>query len=145
MYMQMSKRHNRGFTLFELMVTVAIIAILTTLAASSYNSAMAKSDRSIAIADLNDITLTMSRFYSANRVYTDDFKDLNMAAATQSTISDPQQYYNYTLSTQNTNANYLIEAAPNAKSRDKWALRLTDKGVKTRKLTSSATWETGWP
>jgi len=140
-----SKKFSTGFTLFELIITVAIVAILTTLATSSYRTAMAKSDRSIAISDINDIALTLARFYSSNRSYTSDFKDLNMASSTQSTLSDAQQYYVYTLSIQNSGEDYIIEAQPNVKSRDVWNLRLTDKGVKTSKLKTATTWDNGWP
>lgn len=144
MNIQSILRRSSGFTLFELLVTVAIVAVLTTLATSSYRTATGKSDRSIAISDINDIALTQSRFYSANRLYTDDFKDLNMAATSKSTISDNQQYYDYTLTIQNSGANYIVEATP-TNSRDPWAMRLSDRGVKSKKLNTGSTWEQDWP
>jgi len=126
------------------MVTVAIVAILTSIAIPSYTAATAKSDRSIAISDINEIALVQARFFSANRTYTNDYKDLNMSSATTSSIAEKNGKYNYVISIQNAGANYTVEANPN-KSRDKWDLKLDDKSLKTSKKVSDSSWVTGWP
>ncbi len=105
---------------------------------------MAKSDRSIAISDINEIALVQGRYFSANRVYTNDYKNLNMSGSTTSSIAEQDGKYNYVLSIQNGGANYAIEANPN-RSRDKWDLKLDDKNLKTSKKTTDSTWVTGWP
>lgn len=137
------KTNHSGFTLIELMITVAIVAILAALALPSYQSSMAKSDRAVGISDIQQISLSQERFYSANRQYTDDFQELNMAAATSATFTDGSGYYDFTIATQNTASNFTIIAVPN-KSRDTWSLQLTDKGIKTKK-TGTGSWENDWP
>ncbi len=126
------------------MITVAIVAILISIAIPSYTTATAKSDRSIAISDINEIALVQARFFSANRTYTNDYKDLNMSSTTTSNIAEKNGKYNYVLSIQNAGANYTVEANPN-KSRDKWDLKLDDKSLKTSKKASDSSWVTGWP
>ena len=134
---------SRGFTLIELMITVAVVAILATVAIPSYNAIKIRSDRTIAMADMNDIALAEARLYSVNRAYTADFVDLNMASTTTATIGDGTSTYNYVIATQNINANFTVIATPTNAS-DKWLLRLSDAGIKEKKI-ASGTWQAGWP
>jgi type IV pilus assembly protein PilA len=48
----MKLKKNKGFTLIELMITVAIIGILSSIALPSYQNYVAKSSVAAAIADL---------------------------------------------------------------------------------------------
>ena len=56
-------RHN-GFTLIELMVTVAIIGILAGLAYPSYMESVKRSNRAEAKADLTDVAQRLQRCYT---------------------------------------------------------------------------------
>ncbi len=135
-----------GFTLLELMVTVTIVAILASIAVPSYNFAIAKSDRSRAISDINEIALVQGRYFSANRVYTDDYKNLNMSGSTTDSLAEQDGKYNYVISIQNGGANYTVVANPTL-SRDIWDLSLDDRGIKTSKKETDpdTAWVTGWP
>lgn len=53
---------NRGFTLLELMIVVALIAALTAIAIPSYSNYRERSDRSQAKADLSAAAAAMERF-----------------------------------------------------------------------------------
>ena len=64
-----SRRQVRGFTLIELMVTVAIVAILTGIAIASYDFAVVKSRRSAAAACLTERAQAMERYYTTNLTY----------------------------------------------------------------------------
>ena len=65
--MQRGKQH--GFTLIELMITVAIIGILAAVAYPSYTSYIIKGNRSAAQAQMLDIANRQQQFMLANRAY----------------------------------------------------------------------------
>lgn len=62
-------RAMRGFTLIELMVTVAIVAILAAIAIPSYQEQVRKSRRGQAKADLVEYAQMAERFHSINNTY----------------------------------------------------------------------------
>ena len=61
--------HSQGFTLIELMVVVAIVAILATIAVASYEYAVTKSRRSAAANCLQERAQFMERYYTTNLTY----------------------------------------------------------------------------
>lgn len=130
---------QRGFSLIELMITVAIVAVLASIAGGSYLASLARGDRSIAIGDLVKISQALERYYSFNRTYTAKFSDLSMSS------SDPDNLYSYSIT--NGGQSFIIYAAPN-KSRDKWTLGIDDLGFKTHYPSTStppANKTDGWP
>lgn len=58
-----------GFTLLEGLIVVAILAILGSIAFSSYTESMIKSGRSDAKVELNDVAQRLQRCYTANNRY----------------------------------------------------------------------------
>jgi type IV pilus assembly protein PilE len=75
--MQKTSPAQRGFTLIELMITVAIVGILAALAYPSYLEYIAKGRRSQATADMVAAQQWMERFYAENNRY-----DQNSAGTT---------------------------------------------------------------
>ena len=57
---------QRGFTLMELMIVVAIVGILSAIAIPSYQESVRKSRRAEARAQLLEVAQYMQRFYSQN-------------------------------------------------------------------------------
>ena len=60
---------QRGFTLIELMITVAVIGLLAAVAYPSYQSSVLKSRRSEAKAALTDAAQRLERYYTENNKY----------------------------------------------------------------------------
>ncbi|WP_373088162.1 type IV pilin protein [Zhongshania sp.] len=63
-------KRSLGFTLVELMITVAIIGILASIAYPSYQEQIAKSRRNEATNALFSSAQALERYYSANGRYT---------------------------------------------------------------------------
>jgi len=64
-----ARRLRRGFTLIELMITVAVVAILAAIALPSYNLFMKKSRRGEAEAALMDIAQREQQYLLDTRTY----------------------------------------------------------------------------
>ena len=60
----------KGFTLIELMVAVAVVAILASVALPSYQEQMRKSRRAQAKADLVEYAQMAERHFTVNNAYT---------------------------------------------------------------------------
>lgn len=93
---------TRGFTLLELVVVAAIIAILAAAAIPSFTNLVHKSRRAEAYAALRGIYQLQTQYYGRHGVYTDSFDELGFALdggqrTDASTIVGP--YYTYTLET----------------------------------------------
>ena len=65
------KRTERGFTLIELMVTVAVVAILAAVAYPAYTDQVRKGVRRAAQAQMMDLANREQQFLLSNRAYVD--------------------------------------------------------------------------
>ncbi|WP_242207020.1 MULTISPECIES: type IV pilin protein [unclassified Pseudomonas] len=64
------RRSNRGFTLIEIMIVIAIIGIVITIAAPSYTEYLKKGRRAEVVSLLSEQAQSLERFYTKNNVYT---------------------------------------------------------------------------
>ncbi|MEP6546512.1 MAG: type IV pilin protein [Gammaproteobacteria bacterium] len=115
------KSAQPGFTLIELMVTVAIVAILATIAATSYTSQIQKSRRTDARSAVLDLAGREEKLFSTTNAYSQTATQLGYAA--WGPIGS--NYYNLSVVSPDpaqaagTQPNYLITAtAINAQTAD---------------------------
>lgn len=68
----------RGFTVIELLFTIAIVGILTAIAIPSYNSYLVKNRNQTAITDIQVVQLHLERYYTEYFRYPDSLADMNV-------------------------------------------------------------------
>lgn len=84
-----NRKSGRGFTLIELMVVMAIIATLLSLAMPRYFHSVDKSKEAALLADLNGIRDAIDKYYSDNSKYPDVLDDLVNKKYLRSIPPDP--------------------------------------------------------
>ncbi|PSW18896.1 type IV pilin protein [Photobacterium sanctipauli] len=97
-------KRQKGVTLIELMIAVAIIGVLTAIAYPSYQAHIVKSHRAQAMGDMLNIQLTMEEGYSANNAY-----DTSIVSAGTCSFCEVDTD-RYTLSINTATTPYSIEA-----------------------------------
>ncbi|MGN7612948.1 type IV pilin protein [Magnetococcales bacterium HHB-1] len=110
------RAHLLGFTLIELMIVVAIIGILATIAYPSYTAYIDRTRRTDAQTALLGFAHAMERHYTANNTYegaaTDDADTGSPSIyATQAPVDSTTKYYNLTIE-EASNSGFLLRATP---------------------------------
>ena len=74
------RKRTGGFTLIELMITIAVIGILSAIAYPNYTEYVKKSHRTEAKRELLRLANLQEQLFVDSRKYTDNMKDLGLAA-----------------------------------------------------------------
>lgn len=104
---------KKGFTLIELMIVVAIIAIIAAIAIPNLLRSRLQSNESAAIGNLKSIVGAEVAYNSANGTYTSSFDDLTSATPPflDGDWGNTKQGYDYTLG--GGGNNFTCNADPN--------------------------------
>lgn len=82
---------NKGFSLMELVVAMAIVGIIAAVAIPSYQGSMRKAIRSDAKTALMELAARQERFFTENNSYTVTLSNLGYTSTTS-----PEGYYSLT-------------------------------------------------
>lgn len=122
---------SRGFTLIELMITVAIVAILASVAYPSYLEYVRKSRRADAKSALMHAAQVMERRFSEQAAYPNETK---LTALLGGTLNSSEGYYALSLAAGSDDDSYTLEATPRSgtsQAEDKCGtFTLTHEGTK---------------
>jgi len=108
-------KRNSGFTLIEVMIVVAIVALLAAIGYPAYQNQVLKARRSDAVSTLGEAAQTLERCFSQYYAYNDANCPLVTGGAVAA-FTSPEGYY--TVSSTVLNANqFTLQAVPTAKNR----------------------------
>lgn len=122
------QRTHRGFTLIELMIACAIVAILAAVAYPSYLSHVRKSARASAQAQMMDIANREQQFLLANRAYADGTQLQNSGYVLPSDVSGR---YSYSVAVASAPPAFTVTFSPLGGQQADGPLTLSSDGTRT--------------
>ena len=102
---------RNGFTLIELMIVVAVVALLATIAYPIYTDQVRKSRRGVAKADLVELGQRAERYHTVNNTYVDFAPGVTVGSFNVSPRDAKQPYYTLSMTNQSAST-FTLKAEP---------------------------------
>ncbi len=80
MFCKLNRKNEKGFTLIELMIVIAIIGILAAIAIPQFSAYRTRSYNSSAQSDVRNIATAQEAYYVDNSTYTSNTDNLSGAS-----------------------------------------------------------------
>ena len=137
----------RGFTLIELMITVAVVAILAAVAFPSYQDSLRKSRRADGKNALTQAVANMERYYTERNTYA----TAAMCGGTPlicpgtcggGTCSSTERNYTIAFASTPTATTFMIEATPVGSQAVDGKLAINETNAKQQDINNNGTYET---
>lgn len=151
-YQTRALERTRGFSLIELMIVVAIVAILAAIGVPAYTAQINKAYRADAQSALMQLASAMERFRTVNNTYCSGATCPHTGGVPLANFFESQaplgaggdKYYNLQIATANNGNSYTLSAIPIAGTRmaGDWTFTLQHTGRKQR--VNGANTEDGW-
>ncbi len=110
----MTRNTQRGFTLIEVMIVVAVLGVLVAIGYPSYTDQVRKSRRAEGMGELLELADRMERHYSDVGTYDQaNGNDMTAAAIWKTTTTDG--YYTLSVDAGTTNTSFTARATPTTK------------------------------
>ncbi|HIG64947.1 MAG TPA: type IV pilin protein [Methyloprofundus sp.] len=132
----MNKSRNLGFTLIELMIVVAVIGILLSIAYPSYTEYVLRAKRGDGKAGILRVQLAEEK-HRANNVSYGSLAAMDLVASGVTSMDSPDKYYTLTVSGTSGTA-YTINAASKFTDDKCGNLSIDQDGTKTESGTDTA-------
>jgi type IV pilus assembly protein PilE len=110
--MMLKPRYQGGFTLIEVIIVVAILGIVATIAIPSYLNSVQSTRRAAAEADLLELAQFMERQYTSGYDYRQAGGGQPVLPFTDSSRGAGTVFYNYSFVNPVTRNNFTLQAVP---------------------------------
>jgi type IV pilus assembly protein PilE len=104
-------RSTAGFSLIELLIVIAIIGVLASIAYPSYQDSVAKTRRNDAASALMESVQALERYYTVNHRYTNSSGNLPAIYPTKAP-NNGVTYYNIAVAGTPTASTFTLRASP---------------------------------
>lgn len=124
----------QGFTLIELMIVVAIVGILASIALPAYSDYVLRGKLAEAYSELATLRIRMEQYYQDNRTYGAD----PVCSIPDIAAGGQVKYFNYTCVSSNTGQSFVFTATGIAAvGTDGFVFTVDDAGTKTTVVTGT--------
>ena len=126
----------RGFSMIELIIVLAVVGIVASLALPAWSSYSQRSRHANAITQMNAISLSLEHYFSEHLTYETDIASLRM--------KEVDKWYRYLLRRADA-AGYLLEAVPRENNSGGALFRMDDRRGLQHRWGAEDPWLPGWP